>query len=150
MMKFPAGCQELKNVKVPGWIPEDNFQLLIKKTIEYNKIIKLEDKINKKLFTNDEGRSIKFCPAESSELVPLSSLCDAFDNLECEGSVMNTQGSGSRYSGTGAGGNFWGERQGGGGVGTFAGGNINREKQQHLLDQEVPDSILREEQLYRK
>ena len=32
MVKFPVGCEEVKAVEVPGWIPERHFQLLIKKT----------------------------------------------------------------------------------------------------------------------
>ena len=41
MTRFPQGCQELKNVRVPGWMIEDDFKLLIKKTIEYNKVVKI-------------------------------------------------------------------------------------------------------------
>ena len=147
MTRFPQGCQELKNVRVPGWMIEDDFKLLIKKTIEYNKVVKLEDKVNKKLFTKDEGRSVKFCPADQQELVPLSSLCDAFDNLECEESEMENPGSGNRHSETCARGNFWGDRQESRAVGTFAGSNIDRAREQHILDQEVPDSLLRDPRL---
>ena len=82
--RFPPGCQELKDVQVPGWLNEADFQLLIKRTIEYNKVIKLEDKANKQLFTEEEGHRVKFCPADQNVLVPLSTLCDAFDKLKCE------------------------------------------------------------------
>ena len=147
MTRFPPGCQELKNVRVPGWMNEDDFQLLIKKTIEYNKVIKLEDRANKKLFTKDEGRSVKFCPADQQELVPLSSLCAAFDNLECEEGGMDNPGSGKRHYENCARENFWGNRQESRAADAFAGSNIDKAREQHILDQEVPDHLLRDPRL---
>ena len=147
MTRFPPGCQELKNVRVPGWMNEDDFQLLIKKTIEYNKVIKLEDRANKKLFTKDEGRSVKFCPADQQELVPLSSLCAAFDNLKCEEGGMDNPGSGKRHYENCARENFWGHRQESRAADAFAGSNIDKAREQHILDQEVPDHLLRDPRL---
>ena len=34
--RFPQGCNELKDIGVPGWMKEEEFRLLIKRTIQYN------------------------------------------------------------------------------------------------------------------
>ena len=100
MVKFPVGCEEVKAVEVPGWIPERHFQLLIKKTIELNRAIKLEDN-DKTLFTNDELKTIKFCPASRNELMSLSTLCNALNNLDLERREAETGGLGAIPRGRG-------------------------------------------------
>ena len=53
-------CKDLQNIKVPCWMKEDQFQLLIKRTIQYNKRVRLEEDENDTLFNKREAQSIKF------------------------------------------------------------------------------------------
>ena len=71
---------------------EDEFRLLIKRTIQYNKIVKLEDKVNQKLFSEAEERSVRFSiqNGDKLELVPLSELIEKFKDLKCSKDEMDS------------------------------------------------------------
>ena len=77
--RWPLGCQEL-GVKVPGWMKSPDFNFVIKKTIQYNKMVRIEGDKAKSLFTEEEKNNICLANADSNILRTLPDLSSTISN----------------------------------------------------------------------
>ena len=81
--RWPSGCQELP-VKVPGWMKSPDFRFIIKKTIQYNKLLRIEGDKAKSLFTEEDKQNICLANEDSAVLKTLPELYTSSDSEESE------------------------------------------------------------------